>query len=210
MRGLVQAAAEGAQGLSGPLIAGGYADGGLELAQGIPPFALFEVDPAQVHVRELPGLVALGVLGLLQPRNGVVESVLLHEIDADVVVGVAEVGIELDRPVTLPGGFLEPALERVAPAEEGMRLGGRADADRFLVEGDGAIQLPGHLVAIGIAPEDDGPAQGLGGRGGHRDDLTALAARRTAAASDPPARCRPCPAPTAACRRSSCTTRTSE
>src|SRR5919201_876212 len=63
----------------------------LELAQRLPPAPLFEIDPPEVHVRELPGLVARRLLRPLQPRNRLLELALLHEVDADIVVRVAEV-----------------------------------------------------------------------------------------------------------------------
>src|SRR5437867_6223523 len=82
----------------------------LELAERLPPAPLFEIDPAEVHVRELARLVPCRLLGPLQPRNRLVELALLHQVDADVVIRVAEVGIDLDRPQAFRGRLLEPAL----------------------------------------------------------------------------------------------------
>src|SRR6185369_7930679 len=172
---LVQAASQGMQRLGGALVLGGGADGGLELPQRLPPFALFEVDPSEVHVRELPWLVPLGQLGPLQPRHRLIQPVLLHQVDADVVVRVAEVGIDVDRQVALARRLVEPPLEGIGPAQERVGLGGGTDADRFLVERDGAIELARHLVTVRLPPEIDGPAQVLGQRRRHGELLRARA-----------------------------------
>src|SRR5262245_12733084 len=86
---------------------------GLELAERLPPLTLFAKSPAQIHVGELPGLVPLGVLGLLEPGDGLVELVLLHQVDADVVIGVAELRIDLDGAVAFRRGLVEAPLKRV-------------------------------------------------------------------------------------------------
>src|SRR5712691_824377 len=97
----------------------------LELAQRVPPAPLTEVDPPEVHVGELARLVARGALGFLEPRDGLIELVLLHQVAADVVIRVAEVGIDLDRPETLPRGLLAPTLEAQRPPEKCVSLGRR-------------------------------------------------------------------------------------
>src|SRR5262245_27068057 len=64
---LVQPGAQAVQGLARVRVAGRRLHAALELAQRLPPSALPYVDPTQVHVGELPRLVAARVLGLLQP-----------------------------------------------------------------------------------------------------------------------------------------------
>ena len=46
-----------------------------------------------------------------QPRNGVIEALLLHEVDTDIVIGIAELGVELNGDLTLSDGLVEPALK---------------------------------------------------------------------------------------------------
>src|SRR3989441_9172981 len=138
-------------------VVGRHAHRAFEPAQRVRPASELDVDPSQVHVRELPRFVAGGALGLLEPRDRLVELALLHQVDADVVVGVAEVGIDLNGLEALRGRFLQPSLEAVGPAQEGVRLGGGAHRDRAPVELDGGLQIAVHLAAVLLAPQLDGP-----------------------------------------------------
>src|SRR2546425_13090410 len=54
-------------------IVGRQTHGGLELAQRLPPVPLPKMDPPEVHVGELPRLVARGALRLLEPRDRLLE-----------------------------------------------------------------------------------------------------------------------------------------
>src|SRR5207247_4074658 len=100
-RASVQTAAERMQGLGEVGVGRSQADGGLELAQRLPPTSLLEVDPTQVHERELAGFVAPRLVGPPEPRDRLLELAMLHEVHADVVVRVAEVGVDLDGPQAL-------------------------------------------------------------------------------------------------------------
>ena len=131
----------------------------LELPQRLPPAPLPEVNPAQVHERVLPRLVACRLLGLLQPGDGFIRLALLHQIDPDVVVWIAKLGIDLDRPAAFVGGLVESALGAQGPAQEGVRLRGGVDFDGPLVALHGPIQFAVHLVAIGFLPQLPGPPQ---------------------------------------------------
>src|SRR5882762_8648974 len=99
-------------------IAGRRAHGLLQLAQRVGPPPLLRVDAAEVHEGELPRLVSRRLLRALEPRDRFLELVLLHEIDADVVVGVAEVRIDGDGAMAFLDRFLELALKAHRPAEE--------------------------------------------------------------------------------------------
>src|SRR5205807_2547533 len=125
----------------------------LELAQRLPHPALPQVDSTQVQERELARLVAPGLLGLLEPADRLVELVLLHQVDADVVVGVAEVGVDLDGAEALGGGLVQTPSEAQRPAEERVRFSRRANGDRSPVELDRAVQIALHLEAIRLSPE---------------------------------------------------------
>src|SRR5437867_13290963 len=76
------------------------------------------MDPPEVHVGELPRLVARGALRLLEPRDRLLELALLHQVATDIVVRVAEVGIDLDLLETLVRRLLEAPLEAQGPPEE--------------------------------------------------------------------------------------------
>src|SRR6266849_3929510 len=62
----------------------------LELLDRAQHHPLLRVDAPQVHVREVPWLIARSRLGLLQPLDRLVELPLLDEVGPDVVVRVAE------------------------------------------------------------------------------------------------------------------------
>src|SRR5438876_566344 len=111
------------------------------------------MDPPEVHVGELPRLVARGALRLLEPRDRLLELALLHQVATDIVVRVAEVGIDLDRLETLARRLLEAPLEAQGPPEERVRLCRRVHVDGPLVELDGALEVTLHLVAIRLPPQ---------------------------------------------------------
>src|SRR5712691_6706290 len=127
--------------------------GAFELMKGLPPAPLPEVNLPQVHEGELPRFVAFGLLGLFRPRDRLVQLVPLHQVDPDVVIRIAELGVDLDRPETLFGGLLQSGLEAQGPSQEGMRLGRGMFLDGALVALDRAVQLSLHLVAVGLLPE---------------------------------------------------------
>src|SRR5689334_17583546 len=125
----------------------------LELAERFPPASLPDVDPPQIHEGELPRFVAFGLLGLFQPRDRLVELVLLHQVDPDVVVRIAELSIDLDRAQALLRGLREVALEAHGPPQEGMCLCRRIDLDGVAVELDRSIHLSLYLIAVGFPPQ---------------------------------------------------------
>src|SRR5258705_236618 len=125
----------------------------LELAERLPPASLLYIDPPQVQERELPRFVALGLLGLFEPPDRLVQLVLLHQVDADVVVRIAELSIDLDGAEALLGGLCQVALEAHGPPQEGMCLCRRIDLDRFAVELDRSIHVSPCLIAVAFPPE---------------------------------------------------------
>src|SRR5260370_2506737 len=93
------------QRLCGVNVARGRLHGSLEFPKRIPPAPLLEIDAPKVHERELARLVASRLLCLLEPQDGLVELPLLPQVDPDVVVGVVEAGVDLDRTETLGRGL---------------------------------------------------------------------------------------------------------
>src|SRR4029450_8077669 len=67
----------------------------LELAERLPPTSLPDVDLPQVQEGKLPWLVAFGLLSLFKPRDRLVQLAVLHQIDPNVVVRIAERSIDL-------------------------------------------------------------------------------------------------------------------
>ncbi len=101
-------------------------------------------------------LIAFGVFRPLEPGNGVVEFLLLHQVDADVVVGVAEFGVDLDGDLALGDGFVQAALKAIGPAQIGISIGRGVERDGLSVEPDGGVELLGHLQFHRFADELDG------------------------------------------------------
>src|SRR5215467_7373604 len=76
-------------------------DCGAELADGRRDVVPDDVDVTEVDVRIVARLVADGPLGPLEPRDRLIEATELDEVRADVVVGIAELGIDRDRAMAL-------------------------------------------------------------------------------------------------------------
>src|SRR6185295_2303884 len=140
-------------------VSGGQTHGLLEFPERIPPPPLLHADPGQVHMRKLARLVSPRLLRPLQPRDGLVELPLLHQVTTDVVVGVSEIGVDVDGAQALLGRLIEAALEAVSPSQEGVGLGGRVHLDRALIELDRPVELPPHLVLVGLLPDRGGPVE---------------------------------------------------
>jgi len=83
-------------------------------------------------------LIARCALGAFEPGHGVVQRALLDQVRADVVVGVAEVGIDLDGALAFGDRALDEAGVRVGPAEEGVCLSGGTGLDGAPVQLDGS------------------------------------------------------------------------
>src|SRR5260370_34992492 len=91
--------------------------GAFELMKGLPPAPLPEVNPPQVHEGELPRLVTFGPLGLFKPRDRLVQPAPPHHVPPDVVIRIADLGVDPDRPGTLFGGPLQSAPEAPVPPQ---------------------------------------------------------------------------------------------
>src|SRR5262249_49196877 len=161
--GSVQSSAQGMQGTPEVGVSGGQPHGLLEFPQCVPPPPLLHADPGEVHMRKLAWLVSLRLLRRLEPGHRLLELPLLHQIAADVVVGVAEVGIDVDGAQALMGRLLQTTLEAVCPSQEGVSLGGRLHLDRALIELDRTVELPPHLVLVSLFPDLGGSIEAFGG-----------------------------------------------
>src|SRR6267143_165559 len=113
----------------------------LELAERLPPASLLDVDPPQVQEGELSRFVAFGLLCLFEPRDRLVQPVLLHQVNSDVVVWIAELSIDLDRAEALLGSLRQATLEAHGPPQEGMCFCRRIYLDRVTVELDRKFHL---------------------------------------------------------------------
>src|SRR5882724_525760 len=89
----------------------------------------------------------------LEPRDRLVELALLEEVRADVVVRVAEVGIDGDRLLALRDRVVETILETVRPAQERMRLGGGMAGDRLPIQPDRVVETAVHLQPVSLGEE---------------------------------------------------------
>src|SRR5688572_5562971 len=75
---------------------------------------------AQVQVREMPRLIALRPLGTFQPGNRFVQQPELHHVNANVVVGVAELRINSNGLAAVFYRLLQHAQERNRPSSVGV------------------------------------------------------------------------------------------
>src|SRR2546428_6037805 len=96
---------------------------------------LRQIGATQVVVGVVARIVALGLSGTLQPRDGLVEAAHLDQVGTDVVVGVTEVRINFDGALALRDGLLQPALEVIRSEEHTSELQSRSDlVCRLLLE----------------------------------------------------------------------------
>src|SRR5215471_631036 len=135
----------------------------LELAHCLLDLPQLHVDPSQVDVRKVPGLVAWGILGFLEPRNRFLDFAEVNEIRADVVVGVAKVWIDLDRLLALVDGVIVAAEKGISPSQKGMCLGGRTLRYRILVQLERGQIVTTHLLLIGGSQQMLGSLQASAG-----------------------------------------------
>src|SRR5579871_3121190 len=84
--------------------------------------SLCEIHAAEIEIRELPRFVTLGLNGLLEPGNRLVVAPEVDQVRPNIIVGIAEIGIDSDGALALGDGFVDFALEVIGPAEERMRL----------------------------------------------------------------------------------------
>jgi hypothetical protein len=83
------------------------------------------------------------------------------QVNADVVVGIAEVRIELDRGLALLDCFFQPAEGGERPAEESMSFGGRVGVDRGAELLDRALVLAAKVKDVAGAPGLEGAQPSL-------------------------------------------------
>jgi hypothetical protein len=122
----------------------------LETALGAAIHFLAEVRAAQVVMREMARLVALGFHGAFEPGNGFIKPPQFNQIRANIVVGIAKLRIEIDGPAALRDGFVDFALEMISPAQKGMRFRGGMNVERRLIQLHGTFVVAFHLRLIGI------------------------------------------------------------
>jgi len=120
-------------------------------------------------------LTALLLLFACVTSAQTVEPSLLHEIGADIVVGVAELRIQRDRQAALIDRIVEPVEIAVRPAQERVRLGGGAGGDGILVERDGVLVALRHLLLQRLMEQALGPLFRVGGVH-RRDDIASAPA----------------------------------
>src|SRR5262245_47407554 len=107
-------------GAGGP-VAWNEGESGAELADGGVELTPLRKDPSQVDVRIVARLVPGCRHRALEPAFSLLVTTQPDEIRTDVVVRVAEVGIDLDGALALPDGSCVVAAERQRPPEERVR-----------------------------------------------------------------------------------------
>src|SRR6185437_8545394 len=125
----------------------------LELANRLLQHPLGRVQASQVHVWKMTRLIARRLLGLLQPRHRRVELALGDQVGADVVIGIAEAGIDLDRFLALADRVVYAAEKIIGPTAKGISLSSRTDLDRFRVQLDRALEVAVHVMLHAFVPQ---------------------------------------------------------
>src|SRR5262245_49440849 len=110
----------------------------------------------EIEMRVTAGFVTDSLHGQVEPADAAVKVTLGDKIAADVVIGIAETGIDRDRGQTFGDGFVITLLKTIRPAEEGVGFGGRERCDRFFIELYSLIVLAVHLSRIGFIKKPDG------------------------------------------------------
>src|SRR5262245_15669309 len=141
----IQHAEQAVQLLTGDRVARLDGDGALKLADGLAHLVLAHVDAREVEEREMARLIARRGFGALQPLDGFLRTAQLDEVCANVVVGIAEGGIDGDRALALDDGLLVLALVGERPAAERVRLRGGVNSERAIIALDGFVETPRHL-----------------------------------------------------------------
>ena len=117
---------------------------------GSKPVAFRFVGAAQIHVRVTVGLVSRGFERALEPGDRTVDIAFLHEVSADVVIGITKRRVDLDRLMTLGDRIVDTSHQAVGPAEKRIRLRRRMHLDRLFVELDGFVKLALDLVLVSL------------------------------------------------------------
>src|SRR6266481_737081 len=123
--------------------------GTAKLFQSLLNHSLGKVNPTQIDIGKMPWLITLSFLCFFQPRHRFIQFLLLHQVDADVIVRITKFRIELNSNLALGDGLVDPALETVGPAQIGMGVCSWTKGDGFFVEANRFIQLTGHLMVHG-------------------------------------------------------------
>ena len=87
------------------------------------------VGATQIKKGEDTRIVARGGQRLLEPSDGIFDALQFQQIGADVVVRIAKAGIDLDSEFTCCDRFIVEAQVRIRPAQKGVCLGSRVEAD---------------------------------------------------------------------------------
>jgi len=113
-----------------------------ELLDRFDQLAALHVDMAQIDVGEVARFIAGGLFGPLEPGNRRIELIALHQVDADVVVGIAEIGIDFDRVMAFLDRLIEFALMAERPAQIGVTFGRGENVERVALKLDRAVHFP--------------------------------------------------------------------
>ncbi len=109
-----------------------------------------KIRAAQVVVRKMSRFVTSRFHRLLQPRNGFIKLRQFDHVRANVVVGIAKIGIQFNGPLTLGNRIYQFALEMIGPAQKCVRFRRGMQLQRRLIEFHGSIVVAFHLRLVGV------------------------------------------------------------
>ena len=100
--------------------------------------------------------VSLGALGFFQPGNRLIQQAKLHQVDPDVIVRVAKIGIDTDGPFAVRYCLFPMPQEGYGPAPIGIGLGSRAGLQAIIETVNSGKKRPLPLIAEGQLPRAPG------------------------------------------------------
>jgi hypothetical protein len=86
---------------------------------------LREIGAAQIEMGKVSRIISFCGYRALEPGNGFVKTFEADQVRADIVVGIAEIRVNLDGALAFGDGLVNLSLEMEGPAEKGVSLGGR-------------------------------------------------------------------------------------
>src|SRR5258705_1556032 len=108
-------------------------------------------------------MVPFGGDRALEPGNGFLKTFEADQVRADIVVGIAEIRVNLDGALAFGDGLVNLPLEMEGPAEKSVSLGSGVKRERITIEFDGAVIVAFHLRLVGLLQTFPGLRFSFGG-----------------------------------------------
>src|ERR1019366_8655348 len=142
-----------------------------EFRDGLYHHPLLFVETAEIHKGIMTWLILGRSLGFFEPLDRLVEFAFCDQICADVVVGIAELGIHFDGALALRNRVIDTSKMTIRPAAKSVGLGGGKRLDGLRVEADRGVEFidrfaiafatgqreRARMMVVALAPQLDRP-----------------------------------------------------